>query len=170
MTPKTTCTTAVNTLTLYRRLWRLSLFIRALEKSLPSHYNPSNPPAIPYAWKCSREEIFANFANDVTFANIYFANISHLRTSYTRVLLYFGAVSYNVSCFRRRHGKHVAERIPLLWPWCIFSISFWAARTAAAGTSFEELLPSPQTGLKNCSIVFDLLQISVSPSVAVQVS
>ena len=31
-----------------------------------------------------------------------------------------------------------------------------AARTAAAGTSFEELLPSPQTGLKNCSIVFDM--------------
>ena len=58
---------------------------------------------IPYAWKCSREEIFANFANDVTFANIYFANISHLRTSYTRVLLYFGVISYNVSCFRRRH-------------------------------------------------------------------
>ena len=48
-------------------------------------------------------EMFANFANDVTFANIYFANISHLRTSYTRVLLYFGVVSYNVSCSRRRH-------------------------------------------------------------------
>ena len=36
-----------------------------------------------YAWECSETIFFANFANDVTFANIYFANISHLCISYS---------------------------------------------------------------------------------------
>ena len=34
--------------------------------------------------ECSRYEIFANFAKDVTLANIYFANISHRCTSLVR--------------------------------------------------------------------------------------
>ena len=43
--------------------------------------------SLPYAWKCSRYEIFANFMNDVTLANIYFANISHRCTSLVHTVL-----------------------------------------------------------------------------------
>ena len=36
------------------------------------------------------------------------------------------------------------------------SVSFWVARTAAACTAFELQLSLPPTGLKKCSIVFDM--------------
>ena len=73
---------------------------------------------VPYGWKCRSREPFVNFANDVTFANINFANISRPRISYSKAfisdvlqIMAFRTYSIYISVYAQYIGRYT-DHIP----------------------------------------------------------
>ena len=80
------CSNSILTQNTWRQIFAWTL--RYVYKGLVIYVRiASKNRTLPYAWKCSRYEIFTHFANDVTLTNIYFVNISHRCTSLVRTVL-----------------------------------------------------------------------------------
>ena len=59
-----------------------------------------------YAWKCLQYKISANFTDSITFANNYFVNISHQRTSFSTVHPQYYNIVATDRVFELKHVKN----------------------------------------------------------------